>query len=135
VSSWFIKVSENDPEYPRIDVYGSLDELERDFGVRPEDLHRPSLNAARQRRSKLWEGRTSGSPGFGVWSPSRSASSCAASCLFSEHGLDSQGNLELRTRIETETGIRITPQGHATHNSARDLGSHLSDALAAEQTV
>jgi hypothetical protein len=67
VSSWFIKVSENDPEYPRIDVYGSLDELERYFGVRPEDLHRPSLNAARQRRSKLWEGRTSGSPGFGVW--------------------------------------------------------------------
>jgi hypothetical protein len=104
VSSWFIKVSENDPEYSRIDVYGSLDELERDFGVRP------SLNAARQRRSKLWEGRTSGSPGFGVWSPSSSASSCAASCLFSEHGLDFQGNLELRTRIETETGIRITPK-------------------------
>ena len=30
-----------DPKYPRIDVYGSLDELERDFGVRPTDLHRP----------------------------------------------------------------------------------------------
>ena len=31
----------DDPNYPRIDVYGSLDELERDFGVRPTDLHRP----------------------------------------------------------------------------------------------
>ena len=26
----------DDPNYPRTDVYGSLDELERDFGVRPE---------------------------------------------------------------------------------------------------
>ncbi len=26
----------DDPRYPRIDVYGSLDELERDFGVRPD---------------------------------------------------------------------------------------------------
>lgn len=34
----------DDPEYPRIDVYGSLDELERDFGVRPEDLHRPFID-------------------------------------------------------------------------------------------
>ena len=25
----------DDPAHPRIDVYGSLDELERDFGVRP----------------------------------------------------------------------------------------------------
>ncbi|MGH3913051.1 MAG: isoleucine--tRNA ligase, partial [Pseudonocardiaceae bacterium] len=31
----------DDPAYPRVDVYGSLDELERDFGVRPTDLHRP----------------------------------------------------------------------------------------------
>jgi isoleucyl-tRNA synthetase len=31
----------DDPRYPRTDVYGSLDELERDFGVRPTDLHRP----------------------------------------------------------------------------------------------
>ena len=30
----------DDPAYPRMDVYGSLDELERDFGVRPDDLHR-----------------------------------------------------------------------------------------------
>ena len=27
----------------------------------------------------------------------------------SEYGLDSLGNLEVRTRIETETGIRIGP--------------------------
>ena len=30
-------------EYPRVDVYGSLDELERDFGVRPASLHRPYI--------------------------------------------------------------------------------------------
>jgi isoleucyl-tRNA synthetase len=34
----------DDPEYPRIDVYGSLDELEADFGVRPTDLHRPFID-------------------------------------------------------------------------------------------
>ncbi|MFZ2013825.1 MAG: isoleucine--tRNA ligase [Nocardioides sp.] len=34
----------DDPAYPRIDVYGSLDELERDFGVRPDDLHRPFVD-------------------------------------------------------------------------------------------
>ncbi len=34
----------DDPEYPRLDVYGSLDELERDFGVRPNDLHRPMID-------------------------------------------------------------------------------------------
>ncbi|MEW2480288.1 isoleucine--tRNA ligase [Mycobacterium sp. NPDC049093] len=34
----------DDPAYPRIDVYGSLDELERDFGVRPTDLHRPFID-------------------------------------------------------------------------------------------
>lgn len=33
-----------DPKYPRIDVYGSLDELERDFGVRPDNLHRPYID-------------------------------------------------------------------------------------------
>ncbi|MCT1462721.1 isoleucine--tRNA ligase [Corynebacterium sanguinis] len=40
VPAW---VSDN-PEYPRVDVYGSLDELERDFGVRPESLHRPYID-------------------------------------------------------------------------------------------
>lgn len=34
----------DDPNYPRIDVYGSLDELERDFGVRPTDFHRPVID-------------------------------------------------------------------------------------------
>ncbi len=34
----------DDPAYPRIDVYGSLDELERDFGVRPDNLHRPYID-------------------------------------------------------------------------------------------
>jgi isoleucyl-tRNA synthetase len=34
----------DDPAYPRVDVYGSLDELERDFGVRPDDLHRPGID-------------------------------------------------------------------------------------------
>ena len=34
----------DNPEYPRIDVYGSLDELERDFGVRPDNLHRPFID-------------------------------------------------------------------------------------------
>jgi len=34
----------DDPTYPRIDVYGSLDELEADFGVRPTDLHRPTID-------------------------------------------------------------------------------------------
>ena len=34
----------DNPEYPRIDVYGSLDEIEADFGVRPTDLHRPFID-------------------------------------------------------------------------------------------
>ena len=34
----------DDPAYPRVDVYGSLDEIERDFGVRPVDLHRPFID-------------------------------------------------------------------------------------------
>jgi isoleucyl-tRNA synthetase len=34
----------DNPEFPRIDVYGSLDDLERDFGVRPTDLHRPGID-------------------------------------------------------------------------------------------
>ncbi|MBA2509707.1 MAG: isoleucine--tRNA ligase, partial [Nocardioidaceae bacterium] len=38
----------DDPAYPRTDVYGSLDELERDFGPhgfeRPSDLHRPYVD-------------------------------------------------------------------------------------------
>lgn len=34
----------DDPNYPRIDVYGSLEELERDFGVSPSDFHRPVID-------------------------------------------------------------------------------------------
>ncbi|CAB4364294.1 MAG: isoleucine--tRNA ligase [Actinobacteria bacterium] len=34
----------DDPEYPRIDVYGSLAEMERDFGVAVTDLHRPYVD-------------------------------------------------------------------------------------------
>jgi len=40
----------DDPNHPRIDVYGSLDELERDFGALPRneagevDLHRPYID-------------------------------------------------------------------------------------------
>ena len=41
----------DDPEYPRVDVYGSLEELERDFGTLPVndegevDLHRPYIDS------------------------------------------------------------------------------------------
>ncbi|WP_213454077.1 isoleucine--tRNA ligase [Rhizomonospora bruguierae] len=34
----------DDPRYPRVDVYGSLAELERDFGVTVTDLHRPFVD-------------------------------------------------------------------------------------------
>ncbi len=34
----------DDPAYPRIDVYGSLAELEADFGVEVPDLHRPFVD-------------------------------------------------------------------------------------------
>ncbi|WP_302621833.1 isoleucine--tRNA ligase [Gordonia sp. UCD-TK1] len=34
----------DDPEFPRVDVYGSLDDLENDFGVRPDNLHRPFID-------------------------------------------------------------------------------------------
>lgn len=40
----------DDPEYPRVDTYGSLEELERDFGTLPRnpegevDLHRPYID-------------------------------------------------------------------------------------------
>ncbi|MBN8523034.1 MAG: isoleucine--tRNA ligase [Rickettsiales bacterium] len=34
----------NNPKYPRIDVYGSCAELEEDFGVKIEDLHKPFID-------------------------------------------------------------------------------------------
>jgi acyl transferase domain-containing protein/acyl carrier protein len=54
---------------------------------------------------------------------------------FPDHGLDSLGFLELRNRIEAETGIRITPKAIATHNTARGLGRHLAASLATELTT
>jgi mycolipanoate synthase len=44
----------------------------------------------------------------------------------SEYGLDSLGNLELRTRIETETGVRISPVQITT---VRGLAEHLCEQL------
>jgi isoleucyl-tRNA synthetase len=35
----------DDPAYPRIDVYGSIAELERDFGVKVDDLHKPFIDS------------------------------------------------------------------------------------------
>jgi polyketide synthase 5 len=49
-----------------------------------------------------------------------------------EYGLDSLGNLELRTRIETETGIRISSY-HIT--TVRGLASHLCHELADLEAV
>ncbi len=34
----------DDPNYPRVDIYGSFAELERDFGVKVTDLHRPYVD-------------------------------------------------------------------------------------------
>ena len=34
----------DDPNFDRVDVYGSLDEIERDFGVRLDDFHRPTID-------------------------------------------------------------------------------------------
>ncbi len=34
----------DDPQYPRVDVYGSVADLERDFGVEVRDLHRPFVD-------------------------------------------------------------------------------------------
>ncbi len=34
----------DDPNHPRVDVYGSCEELERDFGVKVKDLHRPGID-------------------------------------------------------------------------------------------
>lgn len=34
----------DDPNYPRVDVYGSFEQLEEDFGVEVKDLHRPGID-------------------------------------------------------------------------------------------
>ena len=31
-------------DYPRVDVYGSIEEIEKDFGVTPDNLHRPFID-------------------------------------------------------------------------------------------
>lgn len=49
-----------------------------------------------------------------------------------DYGLDSLGNLELRTRIETETGIRISSTNITT---VRGLAGHLYDELAGLEAV
>lgn len=51
---------------------------------------------------------------------------------FAEHGLDSLGMLELRTSIETQTGVRLSPKTIAAHNTARTLATHLSETLEQE---
>jgi polyketide synthase 5 len=50
----------------------------------------------------------------------------------SEYGVDSLGNLELRTRIETETGVRISSTDITT---VRGLAELLCEKLAAEEEV
>lgn len=50
----------------------------------------------------------------------------------SEYGLDSLGNLELRTRIETETGVRISSTDITT---VRDLAEHLCEKLTPEDAA
>ncbi|MEB4212252.1 sulfolipid-1 biosynthesis phthioceranic/hydroxyphthioceranic acid synthase [Mycobacterium sp. 94-17] len=47
----------------------------------------------------------------------------------SEYGMDSLGALELRTRIETETGIRINPSDLATIGTIRGLAGLLCEKL------
>ena len=49
-----------------------------------------------------------------------------------EYGVDSLGSLELRTRIETETGIRINP---ADITTVRALAEHLYGKLAAKEAA
>jgi polyketide synthase 3/4 len=50
----------------------------------------------------------------------------------SECGLDSLGSLELRTRIETETGVRITPTDITT---VRGLAASIHDKLTGQETA
>jgi polyketide synthase 5 len=53
----------------------------------------------------------------------------------SEYGLDSLGALELRTRIETETGIRINPGDLTTIGTIRGLAGLLCEKLAPTQAA
>jgi acyl transferase domain-containing protein/acyl carrier protein len=53
---------------------------------------------------------------------------------FNDYGLDSLGNLELRTRIETGLGIRIAPKAVAANNTAQALAQHIADILGEQGT-
>lgn len=53
---------------------------------------------------------------------------------FTDHGLDSLGNLELRTHIESETGIRVSPKDLVANNTVRAVAQHLTDVLSAKNT-
>ena len=50
---------------------------------------------------------------------------------FADHGLDSLGTLELRTHIETQTGVRLTPKTIVTYSTPRALAGHLTETLEA----
>ncbi len=50
---------------------------------------------------------------------------------FADHGLDSLGALELRTHIETQTGVRLTPRTIITYSTPRALAMHLTETLEA----
>jgi acyl carrier protein len=51
---------------------------------------------------------------------------------FSDHGLDSLGSLELRTQIETNTGIRMSQKAMTAHNTVRSLAAYLSECLSTD---
>ncbi len=53
---------------------------------------------------------------------------------FADHGLDSLGNLELRTHIEHQTGVRVTPKTIVTYNTARTLAAYLTEVLSEAQS-
>ena len=48
----------DDPAYPRLDVYGSVAELEADFGVEVTDLHRPFIDGLTRRNPDDPTGRS-----------------------------------------------------------------------------
>jgi acyl carrier protein len=50
---------------------------------------------------------------------------------FADHGLDSLGTLELRTHIQTQTGVRLTPKTIVTYSTPRALAGHLTETLEA----
>ena len=85
----------DDPAYPRIDVYGSLDELERDFGVRPDNLHRPYIDEL-----------TRPNPD----DPDRRARQCGASRMCS-----TCGSTRARCRTARCTTRSRTKSGSTTH--------------------